>query len=103
MRALPKFMLKMFTPRCRHDPEMSIHTENGKLTEPGGEPRKVKMRMGYVKCKNCDQIFKMIPMGIVHDPVKEIYMRNEPKVQYFEIDPSVKKKLIKAIKAGGIS
>lgn len=103
MMALPKILLKLFQPRCRHIPGMYATIEDGTLTEPGGEPRKVKIRMGSVKCERCDRVFKLIPMGVAHDPVKEIHMeKDEPLERHVELDEEDTKKLIEDLASEGI-
>lgn len=103
MMTLPKILYKLFQPRCRHIPGIYSSIEEGNLTEPGSEPRKVKIRMGYVKCGKCDKIFKLIPMGVAHDPVKGIHMKeDEPLKRHADLDEKGTKNLIEALVAEGI-
>jgi hypothetical protein len=104
MIALPKFLLEIFKPDCQHDPGIYVYIEDGELKEPSNvESRKIKIRMGYVKCENCDKIFKILPMGIVLDPVKGVHMKeDEPLERHADLDEEDKKELIKALAAEGI-
>lgn len=65
---------------CRHKTIM-IHgeAEEGDLKEPNGKPRKVKIAMVRIYCKDCDRTFKMTPMGVVFDPANGIDKQFETK------------------------
>ncbi len=103
MMTLLKILYKLFQPRCQHIPGIYFAIEESELNEPGGKPRKVKMRMGCVKCEKCNKVFKWIPMGVAHDPVKGIYMKeNEPFKRHADLDKKGTKKLIEALAAEGI-
>jgi len=92
------FFKRLFKKECQHDPDMYASLVDGKLTEPGGEPREIKIRMCTIKCLKCDKVLKMIAHGIVHDPVKGIYMNPErEKEVHAELSEKDKKKLLKEI------
>jgi len=72
--------------------------KKGKLTEPGGEPREIKIRMLCIKCLKCDAILKMAPAGIVHDPARGIYMEpNTKKEIHANLSEEEKKQLLKEL------
>jgi len=74
---LKKKLKKKF---CRHKTIM-IHGEaqEGDVTEPGKESRKVKIAIVRTYCKECDRTFRINPMGVVFDPVKGIDKQFETK------------------------
>lgn len=85
---------------CKHDPDMFVKIEEGDLTGPGGESRKVQLRLLVVKCKKCDQILSLKPAGIADDPVKGV-LRNpeEPDEVHAELTEAEKKQLLEEIKS----
>jgi hypothetical protein len=102
MMALPKILLKIFQPECRHIPGY-VSIEEGELTEPSGKPRKINIRIGCIKCEKCERVFKWFPMGVAHDPVKGFYMKeNEPLEKHLDLNEEDEKELIEALNAEGI-
>jgi len=85
-----KFIKKFI---CCHKTIM-VHGEayESSLTEPGKEPRTVKIAMVRTYCKDCDRTFKMTPMGIVYDPVKGINKKFEAKT--LEAPENVRKEIL---------
>ena len=80
---------------------MFVSIEDGKLTEPGGEPREVKVRMVKVKCLKCKKILNLTSAGVAHDPVKGIYMNpEEDMVTHADLSDKEKKQLLKEINHG---
>ena len=55
--------------------------EDAKLTEPGKESTEVKMKMVYTTCPKCDKMFKVTPMGVIHDPANGIFMDENQKME----------------------
>lgn len=92
------FLKKLFKKECQHDPDMYKVLQTGSLTEPGGEPREIKIRMCIIKCLKCDKILTMTSHGIAHDPVKGIYMNPEKEKEiHAELSKKEKKQLLKEI------
>ena len=93
-----KTLKNLFKKECKHNPDMYTTLEDGRLTEPGGEPREIKIRMCIIKCLKCNKVLKVTAYGIVHDPVKGIYMNPEKEKEvHAELSEKDKKKLLKEI------
>ena len=88
-----------FKKKCKHDPDMFISVEEGELTEPGGEPRKIKIRLLCVKCLKCDAILKIAPVGIAQDLVRGVHMPNTGKEIHANPSKEEKKQLLAEIQA----
>jgi len=70
--------------------------EPGMLNEPGIGEREVIMRIATIHCKFCKDVFRLVPMGVAHDPIKGIRKcKDEPDVEIQEIEmtPEIKKEL----------
>ena len=82
---------------CQHDPEVSIVLEEGELCEPGGQPRKVKIRIVYIKCLKCNRILRAVPKGVAHDPAKGIFQKDEANVTQIQLSNDEKKQLMEEL------
>jgi len=100
---MKKRIKKFLKNRCVHDFDMYMKIKDSKLTEPGGTPREVKIRIVYVSCTRCERIFKVTPLGVVHDPVKNIFMEEDTVIEdHAVLNEADQKRLKKELKEEGI-
>lgn len=72
----------LFKKKCKHDPDMFMKIETGRMSVLNEEnEREIKIVMIYVRCTKCNEILKLTPGGIAHDPINGVFMKTDAKTE----------------------
>ncbi len=97
------FGKNIFSKKCDHDLKIVMKIEDATLTEPDKESTDIKIKMVYTSCPKCDKMFKVTPLGVVHDPAKGVIMDANQKMEdEADIPEEEKKMMLKEFKKEGI-
>ena len=104
-RGVSSMRLLSFFKRPKHDFDMYMKIEDGKMSGMGGlGERTVKIQIFGIVCRKCKRVFKIIPGGIIHDPEMDRIMKPDAIMEeHASMDINEKEQLVKDLEAEGIN